>query len=289
MHCIICKKKKFELIWNDKIRCGLNKFSKKKEKIFKCSKCHLVFLKNRRKDLEDSAFARNIFNKNNSVEEFYKFHKQRELNKLNKFNQFISFSNKDILESNCGAGLLLSLTKNIAKCTYGIDSEHYKDHIERNGHKYFSSIDEAIFKKKKFDLILSLSELEHKYDPIAFLKKIKKILKIKGRLVLRVPNFLNLYAFLLDKSFYKYDFRTSHNYYYSENNLDMLFKKLKFKEIKKIGYQEYNFNHLLEYVKTKKRVEKKYSKILSTKNLSFLQNNIEKNMLSTSLIYILKK
>ena len=31
-----------------------------------------------------------------------------------------------------------------------------------------------IIKEKKFDVILSLSEFEHKYDPIYFLKKLKK-------------------------------------------------------------------------------------------------------------------
>ena len=38
---------------------------------------------------------------------------------------------------------------------------------------------------------------------------------------------------LLGKSFFKYDFRVSHNYYFNEKNLDLIFKKLNFKILKK--------------------------------------------------------
>ena len=110
-NCLICKKKDFKIVWNDKIRSGNNKFTKNKEIIFQCLNCDLVFLKNPRKDLENSAVARSIYNKNNSVQEFLNFHKPRELKKFKLFKKFINFKNKDILESNCGAGVLLNILK----------------------------------------------------------------------------------------------------------------------------------------------------------------------------------
>ena len=82
MHCLICKGKKFNLIWDDKIRSGKKKFTKKNEKIYQCQKCDLVFLKKKRKILEDSGLTRKLYNKNNSINEFFNFHSPRELKKL---------------------------------------------------------------------------------------------------------------------------------------------------------------------------------------------------------------
>ena len=76
----------------------------------------------------------------------------------------------------------------------------------------------------KFDIIFSLSEIEHKFDPISFLRKLKKVLAANGIIIIRIPNFNNVYMKLLGKSFFKYDYRISHNFYFSEKNLDLLFK-----------------------------------------------------------------
>ena len=60
--CIICKNNILKKIWHEKIRKSAKKFTKKKEKIFQCSNCDLVFLENKRKSLEDLSKTRNIFN-----------------------------------------------------------------------------------------------------------------------------------------------------------------------------------------------------------------------------------
>lgn len=148
-NCLVCNKNRFKIIWNDKIRSGKNKFTKKKEIIYKCLNCNLVFLKNRRKKLENSLIARSLYNKNSSIKEFIKFHKPRELKKLELCRKFIKFKNKNILESNCGAGALLIKLKKEARTTNGIDDKYYKDYLEQNGHNYFSSLNDAIDKKKK--------------------------------------------------------------------------------------------------------------------------------------------
>ena len=108
MKCIVCDKEKFKLIWNDKIRSSSKNFTKKKEKILQCLNCKLVFLKNKKRNLENSAVSRNIYNKNNSIKEFLKFHTPREIQKLNYIKKKIDFRNKKILESNCGAGILIN-------------------------------------------------------------------------------------------------------------------------------------------------------------------------------------
>ena len=290
MKCLICGKKKFKTIWYDKIRSGINKFTKKKEKIIQCENCDLVFLKNRKKILENSALTRKFFNKNNSIEEFVKFHSPREFKKLNFIKEYLDFEKKNILESNCGAGLIINALKKKAKTTAGIDNQIYKKFLTKNNHLFFKNIDEVINKKIKFDIIFSLSEIEHKFDPILFIKKIKQILKKNGYLILRVPNFKNIYSYLLQNSFFKYDYRTSHNYYFSENNLDLMFKKLNFKVYLKKGFNEYSLNHLSTYLIKNKRVKiKNVQKIFNSIVSKRVIENIEKSNISTSFIYILKK
>ena len=104
---------------------------------------------------------------------------------------------------------------------------------------------------------------------------------------MRVPNYFNIYRILLGEYYYKYDYRTSHNYYFSMTNLSLLFKKLNFTIHKQIGFNEYDFNHLLAYIKNRKRVGKKYKRFFVKKDINFLKKNIEDNFASTSLIYVL--
>lgn len=229
-----------------------------------------------------------MFDGDNSIKKFLSFHKPRENKKFNYFKKYLNFNNKDILESNCGYGVILELLKKKANSTTGIDNKIYKTSLTQRGHKFFNNIDEIIKIKKKFDIIFSLSELEHKSNPVLFLDKIKKSLKLNGKLVLRIPNYNNIYKIIIGEKFMKYDFRLSHNYYFSEKNLDIFFKKIKFKIIKKIGIQEYSLNHLLTFLKKKKRINETNSlKYFSNNDNNLFKKNIENQFYSTSLIYIL--
>ena len=288
--CICCGLCNHKIIWNDKIRVGKNIFSKNRIKIVCCNSCDLVSLKKKIKILEDSSIARDLYNNNNSIKEFIRFHYPREIKKIKYIEKYINFKNKKVLESNCGSGILINYLKKKSSLTAGLDNKLYENFIKKKGHYFFSSINEIVAKKIKFDAILSLSELEHKVNPILFLKNLKRILSSSGKLILRIPNYNNIYKFLLGYDFLKYDFRNSHNYYFSEKNLDLIFSKLNFKIIEKIGMNEYSFNHLLSYAKTKKRVNNKdVLNFLDKKRDRNLVSNVEKNMISTSLLYILKK
>jgi 2-polyprenyl-3-methyl-5-hydroxy-6-metoxy-1,4-benzoquinol methylase len=288
MKCLACNHNEFLIIWDNPIRKSAVSFTKKKEKVFQCENCQLTFLEKKRKLLEDSATARKIYNRNNSIKEFFRFHSKRETKKFLKILKYVSLNNKNVLELNCGAGVILSILRKKSKSTCGIDSLIYKDFLVSNGHQYYQNVQELKNNKKKYDIIFSLSELEHKYDPLQYLHILKKILSKKGRLIIRVPNFFNIYSILLEKYFYKYDYRTSHNFYFSKKNLDLIFKKANFKIEKVFGYHEYDLNHLLYYFKTKKRVEKKYPILFDKKDNDFFVANVEKSFFSTSLIYILK-
>ena len=159
----------------------------------------------------------------------------------------------------------------------------------RKRSQFFSNINKINKSKMKFDIIFSLSEIEHKFDPISFLRELKKVLAANGIIIIRIPNFNNVYMKLLGKSFFKYDYRISHNFYFSEKNLDLLFRKLKFKILNKVGLNEYSFNHLLNYVFYKKIFgNKKIKKYFSVANELFVKKNLENSFSSTSLLYVLK-
>ena len=120
-------------------------------------------------------------------------------------------------------------------------------------------------------------------------KKFDKVLKPSGKIVLRVPNFDNIYRFLLNNIFFKDDYRTSHNFYFNEKSLDFLFNKLNYKIIKKAGLQEYSINSLVSYLKYKKRPKNKIINFLKKSNDLQFQKSLEESHTSTSLLYIIKK
>ena len=80
----------------------------------------------------------------------------------------------------------------------------------------------------------------------------------------------------------------SHNFYFDQISADYFFKKLNLKIVKKNGFQEYDANHLLTFVNTLKR-STKVKKFFSKKQLNLIEKNIEDNLISTSLLYILRK
>lgn len=290
MNCLVCNKKNFIQIWNDKIRRDSIRYTKKKEKILKCTNCDLVFLQKKRKELENSINSRSLYNKNINISEFLKFHKKRELHKLNFIKNNLILKNKKILESNCGAGVIISNIKKNTKFTAGLDDIYYKNFLEKNGHAFFENFKQIKKEKIKFDVVFSFSELEHKYDPVKFLRNIKSILNKDGKLVLRVPNYNNIYMFLLGKTFLHDDYRTSHNFYFSIKNLLLLFKKTGLKITYSNGINEYSLNHLLTSIDywgrvKDKKVKKTFTKIIDSKAIK----NIEKNFVSTSLMFILSK
>ena len=144
-------------------------------------------------------------------------------------------------------------------------------------------------KNVKFDAILSLAEIEHKYNPILFVKELIKVLKPNGKIIFRIPNYNNIYYYFLKSKFQIYDFRTSHNFYFSEKSADFLFKMLKLKILVKTGIQEYSINHFLHFLRSHKRVDSKFEKLIKEKKNNFIKRNIEENFLSTSMLYIVQK
>ena len=287
--CPICKSKNQIRVWNNKIRDGKKSYSRNKIKIFFCLNCETRYKLVRSKKYLDNVIFRKKYDGEASIKKYYSFNEKRELNKFKNFFKKINFKNKKVLEHNCGGGSILKQIKKKTKFVAGVDSFYYKDYLTKNGIKYFPNINQIIKENKKFDVILSLGEIEHKYDPVLFLKSLKKILKKNSLLIVRIPNFDNIYRFTLNDIFLKDDYRTSHNFYFNENSLDYLFKKVGFKTIDKSGLQEYSINNFLSYLKFNKRPKNKEINFFNSKIDKLFKKNLENTLTSTSLLYILKK
>jgi|TARA_B110000483_G_C18198976_1_gene544346 SAM-dependent methyltransferase len=281
--CKICGTKKNKIIWNDKIRAG-KKLSKKKIKIFQCLRCKVRYKEKFDITLNDNKVFRKLYDGASSIERYESFNKPRELKKIKFIEQFIDIKKKSILETNCGAASILDYLKKKKCTTYGQDHKIYRNFVEKK-HTFFDNLQNI---KRKFDIILSLAELEHKPDVLLFLKNLKNLLNKNGKLILRIPNYKNIYYYFIGYNFQQFDFRSSHNFYFCEDSLDYLFKKLNFKIELKQGYNEYDINHFLHYMKTQKRVNK-YKNFINEKLNNKIIDNINKNYLSTSFIYIISK
>lgn len=287
MNCPICYKNQKKLIWNKPIRSGKNTWTKKPRKIYHCNNCDLRFRGEFEIRLINNKIFRKIFDGSNSIQMYHSFNKSREKLKLDKITKIVNFENKSILESNCGAATNLDYLKKKTTQTVGLDDEIYRKHVEKK-HLFFSSFSTLKKSKIKFDIILSLAEIEHQYNIQNFLKNLKFILKKNGIIIFRIPNFNNIYMHFLGDKFFTYDYRTSHNFYFSEESIDFLFKQQKFKTIYKTGLQEYSINHFIKFLKTKKRV-KSFEQFFNKKSSSEFENNLEKFKVSTSLLYVIKK
>jgi len=99
--------------------------------------------------------------------------------------------------------------------------------------------------KKKYDLILLMDVLEHLKNPVKSLKKIKKILKKDGFLVIQTPNYQSLMAKIcLNWSWWMIE---DHKYFFSPKSIKKLIKSLEFKLVFFKTYEDfYDFKKNLD-------------------------------------------
>ena len=158
-----------------------------------------------------------------------------------------------ILDIGCGHGWLLS-TLNHKWKKFGLDVSSFAlQTASKHSTTFLGEITD--YKEKNFDYIIALHVVEHIFKPEKFLKKVHKILKPGGILILETPNFdsaavrrfKNNFRLLKDKT---------HVSLFSEDSLIRFLRDFKFK-IFKIEYPFFNtpfFNkkNLLRIFNTKK-------------------------------------
>lgn len=100
------------------------------------------------------------------------------------------FSNKKILDVGCGLGYFLSSLNNKKNKLYGCEVDKYcLDYASKYGTINIGKLEEINYTKDYFDIVVCHHVIEHIKNPKNFLKKIKKILKQHGILIISTPDF----------------------------------------------------------------------------------------------------
>lgn len=95
------------------------------------------------------------------------------------------------------------------------------------------------FKDKMYDLVLLLDVIEHLNDPLSSLKKIRKILKPSGSVIVLTGNTGSLGCRLFKNNWYYYNYK-SHINFFNKDNLTLSLKKTGFKKISEIETKHYS-------------------------------------------------
>ena len=152
--------------------------------------------------------------------------------RLKKLRNYININSKTkLLKIGCSTGTFLHHFSKISKHITGIDLN--KKFVAYGNKKYNLNIINGDFEKynfkKKFDIIILFSVVENIPDLNIFFKKLKKLIKPNGHLILNyVPN-NNLIEKIQKKNYFM--FRPPIYNYFSENSFFQFLKKKGFKKV----------------------------------------------------------
>jgi len=120
---------------------------------------------------------------------------------------------------------------------YGVEinDEAYRVARKNPNIKVFHTSIEKLNTNIKYDFIRASHVIEHVDNPVVFLKKIKKLAKPKGRVLIYTPNTNSVSFKVFNKFWFGYKEKT-HVRLYSVRNLEKLSRKLKFKVIESGSY-----------------------------------------------------
>ncbi len=185
-------------------------------------------------------YNRSYYNKNKFEKEYHgvvtdpdgkkrnlQLEKKYKLNQMRHVIKFLKDSKPGkILDIGCGHGWLLSSLNNKWK-KHGIDVSNF---AARSASKYAEIFigDIKNFKKKSFDVVTALHVIEHHPKPENLLKKVYKILKPNGLLILETPDFDSGAARRYGKNFRLLHDKT-HISLFSQDSLIRFVRKNRFK------------------------------------------------------------
>ena len=161
--------------------------------------------------------------------------------------------NKNILEIGAGGGYLYHYLKKSSKSYEAVELSNKQRNYLKNKFriKTYPTIEEV---KKKFDVVIIVSVLEHVTDPIGFLKNLKLLLKKKGKIIIECPSIndplIKFYNVQEYKNFY---YRPVHLNYFNRDHLIKIVKKSKLKLIKTFSILVYSLTNHLQWLYTKKK------------------------------------
>ena len=114
-----------------------------------------------------------------------------------------------LLDIGCGGGLFVRLAREAGFDAWGLEtSERAVELAHREGNHWITAGDESTFEvddADRFDIVTLFHVLEHVVDPFRYLRKVQKLMRKPGHLIVQVPNRSSWQARLLGRRWYGLD------------------------------------------------------------------------------------
>lgn len=199
-----------------------------------------------------------IFNKHtehtNKINEYYKEKyvldknqlkpMQRYFHRMPEFIKLISFINKykstpaSLLDIGCDKGFFLEFSRHFGFEVFGVElSESARNYAQNLGLNVFENLESV---NRKFDIIVMWHSLEHFPNPKQGILDIKKLLNDDGILLIRVPNFDNIWRRIFGKNWIWFQ-PQSHYFHFSPTSLKNLLNETGFETIYNKSSRPNNF------------------------------------------------
>lgn len=226
-------------------------------KVVKCSSCGQVQIYPRPSIIEDKKY----YDKDSQAIDTFKsidMNSIKERSTIESRRRLAAFQNKlkrtdDMLEVGCGYGFFIKYMEMHGYSIQGIEiSDIRREYGTTNlGCKIFNVnlINEDLPKSfyEKYDVIFLLHVLEHISEPEEFLKKIRKMLKKDGLLIIEVPNFDD-HMLNISETYYDFYFQRAHITYFNKESLEKLLKTSGWLIYEFKGIQRYDLYNALNWI-----------------------------------------
>ncbi len=181
--------------------------------------------------------------------------------------------NKSVLDFGCGIGTFIKLSNKITKECHGLEINKNLLLKLKNKSKIFSNIDQI---NNKYDYITMFHVLEHIPNSIEVLKKLKKLLKPKGKLIIEIPHAKDI-LFNINE-FKNFSLWSEHLVLHTEKSVEKILKYSGYKVINTKYIQRYNFiNHLGWFLREKPQghifFKNFYNEKINKKYVHYLSKN----------------
>ena len=134
-----------------------------------------------------------------------------------------------VLDIGCSTGSMLDIFREAGFETWGVEPSESAEIAREKGHKIKNSyFEKALLPPSYFDVVILNHTLEHMDDAVWVLKKVYRILKANGILVVDVPNAGGLGAKILGNR-WPYRLPEEHKYQFTKDSLIEVFEKSGFR------------------------------------------------------------
>lgn len=200
----------------------------------------------------ESTEYRNLVEDNSSPEAYYRNHDKQQINNLRILGTD-DLRGKIIADIGCGGGSFLDLVKGYTQQTIAIEpAAAYHQALLQKGHLYYPYCQSALGEwHGKVDIVVSFAVVEHVENPLDFLKKIRELLKPRGKLLFSTPNYDDWLLEFLPEIYGRFFYRRVHKWYFNGESLKELAYRAGFSNVDIKYAHRFDVSNALLWIKDK--------------------------------------